>query len=276
MPMQCYKLDKKQKEEIIKQIKAKLEVFPEIEFAYVHGSFVGSDSFKDIDIAILTKNRQTNPLNYELNLEVKLYRELGYTFDVRVLNSAPNAFCFHVIKEGSLLFSRDEDIRSEFENRVFSSYADFVPFRKRYLEEVLNLKYDRDRVSKLVGEIEKALKNLEDLSSLSKAIFLEDIHKISSAKYNFIVAIEGIVDICNHLISQNKLRAPEDYADTFKVMEETGAFDKEFAETLIKMVRFRNRLVHLYWEVDDALVYDILVTQRSNIERFLESLSSLL
>lgn len=269
-------LDEKQKENLLKQMKAELQSFPEIEFAYVHGSFVDGNPFKDIDIAILTENRQTDPLNYELDLEVKLYRKLDFPADVRVLNSAPNAFCFHVIKEGALLFTRDENKRSEFETRVFSSYADFLPFKRRYLEEVLNLKYNQDRLSKLVGEVEKALKNLEDLASLSKSEFLKDVHKISSAKYNFTVAIEGIVDICNHLISQNKLRAPEDYADTFKVMEESGSFNKDFAETLIKMVRFRNRLVHLYWEVDDATVYDILAAQRSDIKRFLASLSPLL
>jgi len=59
-------------------------------------------------------------------------------------------------------------------------------------------------------------------------------------------------------------------------MKEAGAFEHEFAETLTRMVRFRNRLVHLYWEVDDAIVYDLARTRIDDIDNFLHRLSSLL
>lgn len=274
--MQGYRIESKRKEEILKQISTKLKTLLEIEFAYAYGSFVKEDLFRDIDIAIYIKDRQRISLEHELDLEAELYRKIGFPVDVRVLNSAPNTFCFHAIKEGRLLFCKNESKRAEFESRVFSSYTDFASFRIRYLEEVFNLKYERDKLLNLTGEIRKALRNLEELASLPKEEFLRDVHKISSAKYNFIIAIEGIVDICNHLISQNKLRAPEDYADTFRVLEEAGTLDEEFAGTLIKMVRFRNRLVHLYWKVDDELVYDILATRRGDIEKFLEKLGEVL
>jgi len=120
------------------------------------------------------------------------------------------------------------------------------------------------------------MNNLQELGNLSQREFLADKHKVSSAKYNLIIAIEGIVDICNHLISQNRLPAPEDYADAIKIMKEAGAFEHEFAETLTRMVRFRNRLVHLYWEVDDAIVYDLARTRIDDIDNFLHRLSSLL
>jgi uncharacterized protein YutE (UPF0331/DUF86 family) len=49
------------------------------------------------------------------------------------------------------------------------------------------------------------------------------------------------------------LRSPEDYGDTFKVLDEGGILDEEFATKLVSMARFRNRLVHLYWDVDNVL-----------------------
>ena len=53
------------------------------------------------------------------------------------------------------------------------------------------------------------------------------------------------------MIVKNGFRTPEDYADTFKVLSERGAFDEEFTKTLSQMARFRNRLVHIYWEIDN-------------------------
>jgi len=35
------------------------------------------------------------------------------------------------------------------------------------------------------------------------------------------------------------------------------------------MAKFRNRLVHLYWEVDDAELYQILRENLSDLDRFL-------
>jgi len=58
----------------------------------------------------------------------------------------------------------------------------------------------------------------------------------------------------------------------FKVMGEVGAFEKEFIEKLSKMAKFRNRLVHIYWEVDDELVYSILGEHIEDMERFTETI----
>jgi len=80
----------------------------------------------------------------------------------------------------------------------------------------------------LSSEVLSALQRLEDLRKLSEEEFAADPHKVASAKYNLIVAIEGAVDLSNHIISKNGFRTPEDYADTFRVMEEKGVFDAEF------------------------------------------------
>ena len=50
--------------------------------------------------------------------------------------------------------------------------------------------------------------------------------------------------------------------------EEAGAFDREFADRLMEMARFRNRLVHFYFKVDDALVRKILEESLADLDRF--------
>jgi len=91
-----------------------------------------------------------------------------------------------------------------------------------------------------------------------------------------IVSIEAAIDMCNHVISRNKLRVPDDYADTFKVIGETAAFDREFVERLTKMARFRNRLVHIYWEVDDEVIYGVLPEHIDNMEQFIQRFTAFL
>lgn len=140
----------------------------------------------------------------------------------------------------------------------------------------MELKFDKDKVTKLSSEIFAALDRLREISALPKEAFLADLYKIAAAKYFLVISIEAAIDACNHVISRNKLRAPEDYADTFKVMSEAGAFEKEFMEKLSKMARFRNRLVHIYWEVDDELVYSMLSEHIKDMEEFTEEFMAFL
>lgn len=137
-------------------------------------------------------------------------------------------------------------------------------------------KYDQEKMAKLVSEFRKSATRLKKLKELGQKKFLSDPDKIASAKYHFIVAIESSIDMCNHIISRNAYRVPEDYSDTFKVMQETGAFDDKFSEQLMKMAKFRNRLVHLYWEIDDKTIYRILEENLKDLNKFIKSLAGFL
>ncbi len=133
-------------------------------------------------------------------------------------------------------------------------------------------KYDSGRITRLISEILVALQSLRELSQLSMDDFLSDRHKISSAKYNLVVAIEALIDICNHIISKNRYRVPEDYADTFRVMFEVGAFDASLTEKLEKMARFRNRLIHIYWDIDNREIHRIIKENLNDFEQFLNAI----
>jgi uncharacterized protein YutE (UPF0331/DUF86 family) len=136
--------------------------------------------------------------------------------------------------------------------------------------------YDQEKMVKLVSKLRKSVARLKSIGQLSFDDFLKDPDKIGSSKYHFIVAIESCIDMCNHVIARNGYRVPDDYGDTFIVMSEAGAFDSKFAEALRNMAKFRNRLVHLYWELDDRQVYDILQNRLVDFKKFLDSLARFL
>ena len=138
------------------------------------------------------------------------------------------------------------------------------------------MEYDEEKVTRLMSEVANALEVLYELSSLAKEEFLKNKHYISSAKYNLLVAIEACIDIAYHLISKNKMRLPKDYADSFRVLNERGIINDDLTRRLILMARFRNRLVHIYWEVDDEFIYEILKNNLLDIEEFMGSISNAL
>lgn len=137
-------------------------------------------------------------------------------------------------------------------------------------------KFNPDKIAFLVSEMRKALSRIKSLANLEKSVFLNDLDKIGSAKYNFIIAIESAIDICNHIISQNGYRVPKDYGDTFQVLSEQGIFDQDFLRNLKDMARFRNRLIHLYGEADDEKVYEFMKTRLNDFKKFLEAISEFL
>lgn len=137
-------------------------------------------------------------------------------------------------------------------------------------------KFDQNVLIRIVGELRKSVQRLSVLSQVEENQFVADDDKVASAKYHFIVAIEACIDFCNHVISRNSLRVPEDYGDTFRVMAEAGALSPEFAEELVSMGKFRNRLVHLYWEVDDRQVHQLLCSRLPDFKRFLNAMANYL
>ena len=138
------------------------------------------------------------------------------------------------------------------------------------------LRFDQERIIKLVSELRKSVERLRNLGAVSEKTFLSDPDKIGSAKYHFIVAIEACIDMCTHVISRNGFRVPDNYGDTFIVMAEAGAWDARFANELTNMAKFRNRLVHLYWEIDDHQLYEILQLRLDDFKKFLKAMGRFL
>ncbi len=135
---------------------------------------------------------------------------------------------------------------------------------------------DPERLGKLFGSMRESLALLSELRDLPPATFLADPHLQSSAKYNFTAAIEAAIDVASHIISRKALRAPEDYADTFEVLTEAGVVTPEFGNELKKMARFRNRHVHLYWDVETTELRRILETRLPDFERYVACIGAYL
>jgi len=125
-----------------------------------------------------------------------------------------------------------------------------------------------DKVEGILANLRTYIDKLNKLRAFSRGEFLSDFTKIESAKHLFQVAVECCLDISNHIIASERFRAPKNYAESFEILAEQGIIPQTFFPTLRQMVQFRNRLVHLYWEVGAEVVYDILQKNLADFDLF--------
>jgi predicted nucleotidyltransferase len=87
------------KAEIIGILSQTLSQRNEILFAYLHGSFLESKTFQDIDVAVYleeTTKHDINIIEYEIALSLLVEKQLRMAADVKALNWAPLSFRYNV------------------------------------------------------------------------------------------------------------------------------------------------------------------------------------
>ena len=103
---------------------------------------------------------------------------------------------------------------------------------------------------------------LLDISKLSYEEFVSSSINRAAAERILHKAIESCLNIGNRMISllqfEEPVQTPESYADIFIIMRNLKIIDLEFSEHLVKMAKFRNRLVHLYWDLNPEEIYRII------------------
>ncbi|MEM2144630.1 MAG: nucleotidyltransferase domain-containing protein [Candidatus Jordarchaeaceae archaeon] len=117
-------------------VKEVLTPHKEVIVAYLYGSMVkGYASEKsDIDIGLVLKRKFEPDALYPAKLAEEIEKRLSGNreIDLRILNNQSPRFVYQVIKEGRVVFCRDEEERVAFETSVTKEYLDFKPFYEEY------------------------------------------------------------------------------------------------------------------------------------------------
>ncbi len=120
------------KQKILDLLKETLLQDNRIIFAYVYGSFVNEQSFRDIDVGIYAKNSEENPFVLSADIKTQLsylFKEEGIDlsadhFDIQIINHAPFTFLKRVFKEGILLVDHDPELRTDLVEYVSLKYRE--------------------------------------------------------------------------------------------------------------------------------------------------------
>lgn len=109
-------------------------------------------------------------------------------------------------------------------------------------KEKLMLQLERleEKIS-LLKDLEERFENNKDESLL-----------IPAAERIFHTMVEDCININSHLISGLGLKRADNYREIFTRLLESRILSSEIGEKMEEFATFRNRLVHLYWKVEEA------------------------
>lgn len=271
-------------EERLKELPERVAPLEELIALWLFGSFARGEAtpISDVDLAYLARSDlRDEALD---RFEMELYRTIADTlhtdeFTFANIQHAPAYFAWRVLREGKLLFCRNDESVARVAETAYRHAPDVHWLRhvgnQDFLEglRMSNPMIDKERVTELLRLLSEDIKDLQEKSKLSKEVYLSsrDIQAVVERRAQ--TAIESCINIGNHLIARLGWRAPQDYADVFRILQEAQILPVELAEAMMEMARFRNLLVHLYWQIDHERVYQSLPGRLANLESFAQHIA---
>lgn len=135
---------------------------------------------------------------------------------------------------------------------------------------------NHDLIRNRCREITESLARLEKIGLMSKEAFLQDQDAKDIASYRLLIAIEAALSLCYHISSKQLKKVPESYADCFHLVCEAGLIPADLSDKLQKMARFRNLLVHVYWDIDEEALYSVITCHLDDLRKYCAAVICLL
>ena len=114
--------------------------------------------------------------------------------------------------------------------------------------------YNIERVGKIIADIKKYCKELEDYK-ITKVDNLYDGKTYNASSMVVFAVLNRLIDLGNEIISSENLGAPNTYQDIMPILAKAGIINKEQAEKLNKLIRKRNVLAHFYDDIEEKELF---------------------
>jgi uncharacterized protein YutE (UPF0331/DUF86 family) len=128
---------------------------------------------------------------------------------------------------------------------------------------------DVQQVRERAREIRESVVKVRRYAAQSDEKFFADERNLYTVMHLMLIAIEAVAAICNHVLAKIARKAPSSYADCFEGLKTLGILDHDLVSRLTRMARFRNLLIHRYWEIDPQRVLLYARQNLDDLEQFL-------
>lgn len=129
-----------------------------------------------------------------------------------------------------------------------------------------------DRIEKRLQKLNGYLLRLKKYSRIDLNTFVHDETIISATERILQLAIETCLNIGNRIISieqfDRQIKIPENYSEIFQKLAHMNIISDNKLNSFINMTKFRNRLVHMYWDIDSNLLYSYLQENISDFDYY--------
>ena len=131
-------------------------------------------------------------------------------------------------------------------------------------------------IRKRIQKLDEYLAILREMQKHSLDEFLSNPEHYGSAERFLQLSIEASIDIGNHIVADLNLGQAEWHSDIPDLLHEKGYISRELCENWIRMMGFRNILVHDYLDIDHKIVYEALQNRLQDIEALKQAFATFL
>jgi uncharacterized protein YutE (UPF0331/DUF86 family) len=125
----------------------------------------------------------------------------------------------------------------------------------------------QELIAARLEKLREYLKTLKATQKYDVEQFKADVFVHATAERYLQLAIECLLDVANHVISDQGFRKPDTYAEVFEILAQNRVIPRKLYEEIEGMAAFRNILVHDYLRLDLDRVYHVLQQKLRHIER---------
>ena len=129
---------------------------------------------------------------------------------------------------------------------------------------------NKEVIRKRLNKLDEYLEILYSLRKYSFETFIGNPEHYGSTERFLHLSIEAVNDIGNHIIADDALGVVDSYSDIPTILYQKGLVDLEMREKWIRMIGFRNTLVHEYIEIDRQIVYQVLQSGLADIKALIQ------
>ena len=130
---------------------------------------------------------------------------------------------------------------------------------------------DKSLILRKLSTLDEYLKQITEYANISSKDYAADWKIQRIVERTLQMMIETCLDVSGHIISNEKFRVPETYADMFRILIQNDILKESQLEAFEKIAKFRNIIVHDYEKIDAEIVLGILQKNLNDFEGFKEA-----
>jgi uncharacterized protein YutE (UPF0331/DUF86 family) len=125
-----------------------------------------------------------------------------------------------------------------------------------------------DIVINKIQSIQRCVERAREEYHADPAGFANNFTRQDAAVLNVLRACEQAIDLANHVIKTRKMGIPASSAQSFELLEQKSVIDPPLAESLIRMIHFRNTVTHQYQRMDMQIVQKVITSGLNDLIQF--------
>lgn len=134
---------------------------------------------------------------------------------------------------------------------------------------------DKEKIKKRFSEINESINEIQRLVSKDDKDFWKEKENIAAVKYYLLQAIEAAGSVCVHIAAKKFNKGVSVFGECFEILGQEKVLDEELISRLRKMVKFRNKLMHRYWEIDDKNILEYAKKDLGDFRDFMKAIGKL-